>query len=59
LYHESKLRHSPDEAAIKQLLLSCIEEHYGSLDKCVVNVDGAVQALREVQDVLNKYQSLL
>ena len=59
LYHESKLRHSPDEAAIKQLLLNCIEEHYGSLDKCVVNVDGAVQALREVQNVLNKYQSLL
>jgi len=59
LYADSKLPHSPDEAAIKQLLLNCIEEHYGSLDKCVVNVDGATQALREVQDVLNKYQSLI
>jgi len=32
VYNESTLRHSPDEGAIKQLLLQCIEEHYGSLD---------------------------
>lgn len=59
LYNESKLRHSPDEGAIKQLLLDCIEEHYGSLDACVVNVDKAVQGLREVSAVLERYKELL
>lgn len=44
---------------IKNLLFQCLEEHYGSLDKCVVNPDAAVMALREVGDVLSKYRTLL
>ena len=44
---------------IKNLLFQCLEEHYGSLDKCVVNPDAAVMALREVGDVLSKYRNLL
>ena len=35
LYVESKLQHSPDEDKIKTLLLSCLEEYYGSLHKCI------------------------
>jgi predicted nucleotidyltransferase len=59
LYAESKLRHSPDEPAIKQLLLDCIEDHYGSLDGCVANPDAAVVALREIQAVIEKNRGLL
>ena len=59
LYQESKLPYGPDEAAVKQLLLECLEEHYGSLEKCVVNPDAAVAALREVSAVLEKYRNLL
>jgi predicted nucleotidyltransferase len=59
LYTSSKLQHKPDERAIKQLLLHCLEEHYGSLDGCIVNPDEAVTALREVNAVLDKYRSLL
>ena len=59
LYTESKLPHSPDEERIKNLLLNCLEEHYGSLDKCIVVPDRAVAALREIQEVLDKHRNLL
>jgi hypothetical protein len=29
----------PDEGKVKQLLLDCLESHYGSLGKVVVNTD--------------------
>jgi predicted nucleotidyltransferase len=54
LYADSKLPHSPDEAAIKQLLLDCLEDHYGSLEQCVVNPDKAVVALREIKAILER-----
>jgi hypothetical protein len=59
VYAESKLPYGPDEEKIKQLLLDCLEEHYGSLDKCLVQPDKAVQALRDVQAVLDKHRNLL
>ena len=55
-YQNSKLPDRPDEARIKQILLECLEMHYGSLDACVVTVDAASQALDEIQDVLNRYR---
>lgn len=59
LYHNSKLPHSPDEEKIKKLLLECLEEHYGSLENCLVQPDAALQALREVQEVLDRNARLL
>lgn len=65
LYNENKanLPWGPKEEGlqdrVKNLLFQCLEEHYGSLDKCVVNPDAAVMALREVGDVLAKYRNLL
>lgn len=47
-YNKSTLRWGPDEVAIKELLLNVLEEHYGSLDKCVVKQDAVVHALRKV-----------
>jgi len=58
LYTESKLQHSPNEEKIKGLLLNCLEEHYGNLDKCIVNVDAAMNVLRQVKDILEKNDSL-
>ena len=55
LYHESKLPWGPDESAIKDLLLKCLEHHYGSLDKCVERLDKyeiATQKIREILDTL-------
>jgi predicted nucleotidyltransferase len=58
LYHSSTLPHSPDEGRIRQLLLECLEEHYGSIDDCVVDPDAATQALREIKGVLDRFKSL-
>ena len=44
---------------VKQLLFQCLEEHYGSLSKCVVNPDAATMALREINGVLAKHRNLL
>jgi ribosomal protein L37AE/L43A len=56
LYEKSTLPWGPDEGKIKQLLLHCLEEHYGNLEKCVVNVDEAVETLRELAAVLDKHR---
>jgi predicted nucleotidyltransferase len=54
LYQESKLQHSPDEQVIKQLLIDCLEHHYGSLEKCVVIQDKYEVAVKEIRDTLSK-----
>jgi uncharacterized protein len=51
LYTESKLQHKPDEDKIKELLLNCLEQHYGSLSAAVVRPDNTVSALREIQKI--------
>ena len=53
VYHESKLRYKPDKEAIRTLLLSCLEHHYGSLDKCVVQVGKADLILQQIQELLD------
>ena len=58
-YAESTLRAAPDEARIKALLLDCLEEHYGSLEGCVVDPDRAVVALRNIQAELDRVRDLL
>lgn len=54
-YTFSKLRHSPDESKIKQLLLNCLEMHFGSLDKCIIK-QGQVEELAEMQAVIDQYR---
>ncbi len=51
LYVNSPLRHSPDEAQIKELLLQCLEEHYGSLRGMVETPDRAVETLRRIKEL--------
>lgn len=57
-YEDSKLPHGPDEAAIKRLLLECLEEHWGSIDGCVFTDDLPILALREVADVIDRNRHL-
>jgi uncharacterized protein len=59
LYTESQLRATPDEDRIKALLLHCLEEHYGSLQGCLVEPDRAVAALRNIQAELDRVKDLL
>lgn len=53
-YETSKLQHSPDEDAIKQLLLDCLEEHYGSLE--YVSQDSSAKLLQEIAIMTARYQ---
>lgn len=59
LYEKSSLPWGPREAEIKQLLLDCLETHYGSLSGFVVKEHEPLQALREVAHTFSKYQHLL
>jgi len=62
LYETSTLRYSPDEDAIKSLLLKCLEGHYGSLDKCVTinkekeKIQKAISSLKEASDILEQLE---
>lgn len=57
LYADSKLPHGPNEDQIKQLLLECIEIHYGSLDKFnFVNPNAEKVALKEIKMILEKHK---
>ncbi len=59
VYNKSTLRWGPDEAAIKELLLNVLEEHYGSLDKCVIRQDAVVIALRSVISAADEARRVL
>lgn len=59
VYAESKLRATPDEPKIRALLLNCLEDHYGSLEGCVVQPDRAVSALKNIQAELERVKDLL
>ena len=52
VYLDSTLRSVPDEKAVKDLLLSCLEQHYGSLEACVVQEDAAQAALRQIEAIV-------
>jgi len=55
LYHKSDLKHKPDEAIIKNLLLECLEMHYGSLDKCIKVVPDIEKDMKKIFELANKY----
>ncbi|MBM3235118.1 nucleotidyltransferase [Candidatus Poribacteria bacterium] len=61
VYIDSQLPYSPNdvEPKLKNLLLNCLEEHYGSLEGCVVQPDIAVQALRDIRAVIDRVSDLL
>lgn len=54
LYLTSTLPHSPDEDAIKQLLLDCLEHHYGDLSKAVVIPGKEKAALQEILQIAER-----
>jgi hypothetical protein len=55
VYNESSLPYKPDQAKIKELLLNCLEEHYGSIDECISMPDRAIEALKQVKEIVNKF----
>ena len=53
-YLQSKLPHGPDEAKIKQLLLDCLEQHFGSLSEAVVVPNQERDLLRQIKALCEK-----
>lgn len=49
---KSALPAVPDEAAIRALLLRCLEAHYGALEGCVRVPGRAEEVLRQVRDLI-------
>lgn len=57
VYQNSSLPHGPDEAKIKSVLLACLEQHWGSLDK-LIRVEGEAEAaLREIARIAGRFSS--
>ncbi len=57
LYHDSdrcNLQHSPDMAFLKNILLACLEQKYGSLDKVYQGVEvDAFRKLEAIKQIVN------
>lgn len=53
-YVESPLPAQANVDSAKQLLLNCLEQHYGNLHECVVRPDASSQALKDIQKILDK-----
>ena len=58
-YDSCKLPEKPDVTVIKNILCSCLEAHYGSLDSVLVQPDAATVALREIDTILTRVRSVL
>ncbi len=56
LYTTSTLQHSPDEKQIKNLLLKCLEHHYGSLDKAITKPTTEKEILNAMQETIDKFK---
>lgn len=58
-YSNCTLPDRPPIEPIKQLLINCLELHYGSMEKCIVQTGWAENALMEINAVLEKNKRLL
>jgi len=55
-YAASTLRQSADEDAVKRLLMSCLEQHYGNLSEAVKVQPDIERLVSDMQSVLDKYK---
>lgn len=53
-YTESKLPHKPDEAEIKKILLSCLEQFYGNIDKAIHSSDKYEVMVRDIKRIIGE-----
>jgi uncharacterized protein len=54
LYTETKLPVKPNETQLKELLLRCLEHHYGNLEKAIVVPDRYYHVLTQIKDMVNE-----
>jgi predicted nucleotidyltransferase len=56
LYHSSTIPYEPDEPLIKRHLMHCLEAHYGDLSRAVSQPDEAVDLLRQIAKLTDRYR---
>jgi predicted nucleotidyltransferase len=56
LYVTSSLPDYPDETKIKNILMDCIEQHYGSISHSVVRETSIDSMLNDMQNLINQYR---
>lgn len=54
IHANSTIPTKADEEKVKQLLLNCLEQHFGSLKDCVEIVDKHEKAIQEIKEVLTR-----
>ena len=59
LYENSTMVDFPDENEIKNLLLQCLEIHYGNLSNCIIDENATVNALKNIVAEVDKYRNLV
>jgi predicted nucleotidyltransferase len=52
-YVNCKLPEKPPVEPLRQLLINCLEAHYGTLENCIAQVGWAEQSLRDIDAILN------
>lgn len=57
LYTRSSLQYKPDEQKIKNLLLNCLEQYYGSIDNCVKTDSNSSMIINELKDLICRYEN--
>lgn len=56
VYLASGLPGKPDVDAIRQLLMDCLEQHFGSIAEVVSQPHAAERALGDIQQILKTYR---
>lgn len=56
---KSDLRQEPDEAAIKELLFNCLEEHFGSLKDVVLMPERTTQFTQKLKSLMDEYSDVI
>jgi predicted nucleotidyltransferase len=57
LYTKCTLPHSPDEKKVKNLLLHCLEEYYGSLKEAVITESKVESLIHDLKELVHKYEN--
>ena len=55
VYHDSTLPDKASPDVIRQLLMDCLEQHFGTLGAVVTQQNAAELALKDIQAVLKRY----
>lgn len=55
-YAKTKLPWGPNEPELKELLLNCLEHHYGSLDNVIKKSDKTTNLINELEQLIDKYK---